>query len=173
MKYIFFSFLGILFCGSCSDNKGFKGLSNTERNNLEIPLLDSNWNFYKKGSRIVEWSNPIAMQALRENLPVHFTKTISYDQSGKVIAENDLFYGNRVFKTIDGTTREQISLTYYLKPMEIGDSLIKGWFCSYTGQMLDHNITNNNKSDTDSGLIRVQIISKTKADEILLKWGFD
>ena len=156
---------------SCFNDKNFMVLSNTERSKLGIPLLDSDWIPYRKGTGIVEYSNPNGSQSLKEKIPVHFSKTISFDENGKVIAENDIFYGSDVFQTVDGTNREKVSFTYYMKPTEIADSLVKDWFCTYSGKLLKMNRESNDHSETDLDMVRVQIISKSQADEILDRWG--
>ena len=148
----------IVFC--CADKKNRYGIEfNDQRNIIQLPLLDSSWEYSPSyTSEGGTWVNPLK----KEGVPCHFQKR-NLIQSDRIIWESDIYLGGKIYMTIDGSTRESLTITYYFEE--------KKWeYVYHTAKRIDN--SSNRPSKIENLYNSVDIaLSKCEADSILSSWG--
>ena len=104
------------------------------------------------------WVNPLK----KEGVPCHFQKR-NLIQSDRIIWESDIYLGGKIYMTIDGSTRESLTITYYFEE--------KKWeYVYHTAKRIDN--SSNRPSQIENLYNSVDIaLSKCEADSILSSWG--
>ena len=138
---------------------------NVEREKIGLPILDSNWRDLDRGktyddktSSIVSygrWTNPVAARP-NYNKPFYISKSITYNSDTIIIRESDKYLGSRRYTTIDGTSTEMLTITYFF-----ADSL---WRYDLRGERI---------LDQGYSLTDVFALTKEEADSVLKHWNID
>ncbi len=109
-------FLATVACGSLPSRPAPKygPEYNAERMKVGLPILPENWKLVYSGTDGAWWLNPEADAKERARIPVHSTKSVSYEE-GVLISDGDSYYGSKDYTNQDGTFREFVGITYHFK----------------------------------------------------------
>ena len=154
-----------IFSGCNYPKAKFGSNANSYRVKVGLQTISKEWQAISVGQNYSIWKNPLGDKLLKEGKPLFFSKSVKYGSKNELISEEDLYYSGKKFITIDGHESETVSVKYFFLPQELGDSLVKGWYCTYVGP----------PNETNSGLsvLPPVQISLKDADSILETWNLN
>ena len=88
---------------------------NVQRAKKGIPSVPTTWKkgdcgYFKSDNDFVDWVNPTTNLVV----PHHFSKRVSLDKAGNVLAEGDTYYSGKKYEDpLSGTMDEGLTMTYY------------------------------------------------------------
>ena len=132
---------------------------NEERMKIGIPIIPDNWELNSVLQDSARWVNPERIEKHNERIPVHHSKGLNY-RTGILLSETDIYYGKEDYKTIDGTFRENLSISYFYQVDDYSYVKRTGWWI-----ILNNQQTEDASMDTE--------ITIEEAEKILEEWGIE
>ena len=158
MKLILLALTLLLLLSACHDNamlEKYGAKFDRERKKIGLPHLDSRWKLAGNESDGLMWIN-----SLHSDTGAYYFKKSMYIRHDTLISEDDEYIGPHRYKTIDGSSDEDLWVSYHFRDYRTDMDHKKGWECKWT------------KGDGRGGEENVYL-SIDSATLLLRSWGIE